>query len=144
MVELYLYSPYELYGLYRASVPVQGWPLPLSVMQWKFNLLSCIIRHKRFNTATCWQFTYTISDPDSPLPSDHSTGLPQVSSDIMKTNPKSHGKSDWPSVWIKGLIAVRVKLIACAETSCNLELVPKLHRNVLSPSYWLHIPPKYW
>ena len=28
-VELYLYSPYGLYGLYRASVPVQGWPLPL-------------------------------------------------------------------------------------------------------------------
>jgi len=29
-VELYLYSPYGLYGLYRASVPVQGWPLPYS------------------------------------------------------------------------------------------------------------------
>jgi hypothetical protein len=28
-VELYLYSPYELYGLYRASVPVQGCTLPL-------------------------------------------------------------------------------------------------------------------
>jgi hypothetical protein len=28
-VELYLYSPYGLYGLYRASVPVQGQPLPL-------------------------------------------------------------------------------------------------------------------
>jgi len=27
-VELYLYSPYGLYSLYRASVPVQGWPLP--------------------------------------------------------------------------------------------------------------------
>jgi hypothetical protein len=26
-VELYLYSPYGPYGLYRASVPVQGWPL---------------------------------------------------------------------------------------------------------------------
>ena len=26
-VELYLYSPYGLYGLYRASVLVQGWPL---------------------------------------------------------------------------------------------------------------------
>jgi hypothetical protein len=25
-VELYLYSPYGPYGLYRASVPVQGWP----------------------------------------------------------------------------------------------------------------------
>jgi hypothetical protein len=28
-VELYLYSPYGSYGLYRASVPVQGWPLLL-------------------------------------------------------------------------------------------------------------------
>jgi len=28
-VELYLYSPYGLYGLYRDSVPVQGWPLPV-------------------------------------------------------------------------------------------------------------------
>ena len=27
-VELYLYSPYGLYGLYRASVPVQGCTLP--------------------------------------------------------------------------------------------------------------------
>jgi len=28
-VELHLYSPYGLYGLYRASVPVQGCTLPL-------------------------------------------------------------------------------------------------------------------
>jgi len=28
-VELYLYSPYGPYGLNRASVPVQRWPLPL-------------------------------------------------------------------------------------------------------------------
>ena len=28
-VELYLYSPHGPYGLYRASVRVQGWPLPL-------------------------------------------------------------------------------------------------------------------
>jgi hypothetical protein len=28
-VELYLYAPYGLYGLYRASVPVQGCTLPL-------------------------------------------------------------------------------------------------------------------
>jgi len=27
-VELYLYSPYGPYGMYRASVPVQGWALP--------------------------------------------------------------------------------------------------------------------
>jgi hypothetical protein len=29
-VELYLYSPYRPYGLYRASVPVQGCTLPYS------------------------------------------------------------------------------------------------------------------
>jgi hypothetical protein len=29
-VDLYLYSPYGPYGLYRASVPVQGCTLPLS------------------------------------------------------------------------------------------------------------------
>jgi hypothetical protein len=28
-VELYLYSPYGPYALYRATVPVQRWPLPL-------------------------------------------------------------------------------------------------------------------
>ena len=28
-VELYLYSPYGPYSLHRASVPVQGWTLPL-------------------------------------------------------------------------------------------------------------------
>ena len=28
-VELYLYSPYGPYGLYRASVPVQGYTLPV-------------------------------------------------------------------------------------------------------------------
>jgi len=27
-VELYLYSPYGPYGLYRASVPVQGYTVP--------------------------------------------------------------------------------------------------------------------
>ena len=32
-VELYLYSPYGPYVLYRASVPVQGWPLPLLYMK---------------------------------------------------------------------------------------------------------------
>jgi len=30
-VELYLYSPYGPYGMYRASVPVQGCTLPLSL-----------------------------------------------------------------------------------------------------------------
>jgi len=31
-VELYLYSPYGPYGLYRASLSVQGWPLPLRIL----------------------------------------------------------------------------------------------------------------
>jgi hypothetical protein len=32
IVELYLYSPYGPYGLYRASVPVQGCTLPLPLV----------------------------------------------------------------------------------------------------------------
>jgi len=35
-VELYLYSPYGPYGLYRASVPVQGCTLPFT-----YNYLCC-------------------------------------------------------------------------------------------------------
>jgi len=35
-VELYLYSPYGPYGLYRASVPVQGCTLPLPT-SWSYN-----------------------------------------------------------------------------------------------------------
>jgi len=31
-VELYLYSPYGLYGLYRASVPVQGYTLHFTLL----------------------------------------------------------------------------------------------------------------
>ena len=31
-VELYLYSPYGPYGLYRASVPVQGCTLPFYLL----------------------------------------------------------------------------------------------------------------
>ena len=84
----------------------------------------------------CWTIAYTTSDPDFQLLIEQNTGLLQTCSDEMvKTNSKSRGKSDWPSVWFKGLIAVTVKLMACAETSCNLVLVPKLHRNVLSPSH---------
>jgi hypothetical protein len=37
-VELYLYFPYGPYGLYRALVPVQGWPLPLPYLCWKEKL----------------------------------------------------------------------------------------------------------
>jgi hypothetical protein len=32
-VQLCLYSPNGTYSLYRASVPVQGWPLPLHIRQ---------------------------------------------------------------------------------------------------------------
>jgi hypothetical protein len=33
IVELYFYFPYRPYGLYRASGPVQGWPLPLYILK---------------------------------------------------------------------------------------------------------------
>ena len=36
-VELNLYSPYGPYSLYRASVPVQGWPLSLFFLPFKTN-----------------------------------------------------------------------------------------------------------
>ena len=35
-VELYLYSAYEQYGVYRASVPVQGYTLPLPLPQYLY------------------------------------------------------------------------------------------------------------
>jgi len=35
-VELYLYYPYEPYGLYRASVPVQGCTLPFLYLFYTF------------------------------------------------------------------------------------------------------------
>ena len=44
-VELYLYSPYGPYGLYRASVPVQGCTLPYFVLQPDGNL-RCGLSHK--------------------------------------------------------------------------------------------------
>jgi hypothetical protein len=40
--ELYLYSPYGLYGLYRASVPVQGCTLPLPLYSCHFMLLQLV------------------------------------------------------------------------------------------------------
>ena len=43
-VELYLYS-YMPYGLYRASVPVQGWPLPFLIGRNRREIVeSCIMR----------------------------------------------------------------------------------------------------
>jgi len=38
-VELYVYSPYGPYGLYRASVPVQGCTLPLPFFSYIFRLI---------------------------------------------------------------------------------------------------------
>jgi hypothetical protein len=40
-VELYLYSPYEPYGLYRASVPVQGCTLPYLTLPDIAEMWSC-------------------------------------------------------------------------------------------------------
>ena len=53
-VELYLYSPYGPYGLYRVSVPVQGCTLPLMCRYKDDQFLyqnsqpypKCIIRHR--------------------------------------------------------------------------------------------------
>jgi len=39
-VELYLYSPYGPYGLYRASVPVQGCTLPLPLVMKEYSYTS--------------------------------------------------------------------------------------------------------
>jgi len=52
-VELYLYSPYRPYGLYRASVPVQGCTLP-------FILCQEMLRNLNVH--------YRIHDSSSPLP----------------------------------------------------------------------------
>ena len=38
-VELYLYSPYGPYGLYRASVPLKGYTLPLPLHVFRRNKL---------------------------------------------------------------------------------------------------------
>jgi len=59
-VELYLYSPYGPYGLYRASVPVQGWPLPLLffIQAWHAFIITHFKPH------------YSI------LPNIHTTGCP--------------------------------------------------------------------
>ena len=40
--ELYLYSSYGLYGLYRASVPVQGCTLPLPTLVLQTSLLTVL------------------------------------------------------------------------------------------------------
>ena len=62
-VELYLYSPFGPYGLYRASVPVQGCTLPLPYSRaipllplwavWPVQSLSACTR-VHFLVASCW------------------------------------------------------------------------------------------
>jgi hypothetical protein len=56
-VELYLYSPYGPYGLYRASVPLQGWPLPslLRIINMQFGLVLVTYHVTRLISAnTTW------------------------------------------------------------------------------------------
>jgi len=48
-VELYLYFPYRPYGLYRASVPVQGCTVLFiedSVGGWNYHLVQVAVRHR--------------------------------------------------------------------------------------------------
>ena len=45
-VELYVYFPYGPYGLYRASVPLQGCTLPLPLLYWTLSVVgfkTCLI-----------------------------------------------------------------------------------------------------
>jgi len=63
-VQLYLYSPYGPYSLYRASVPVQGCILPLpSTFKW-ISLYCGYVLH--FDDEI-WAFTVLPSKPASPL-----------------------------------------------------------------------------
>ena len=48
-VELYLYSPYGPYDLYRASVPVQEWPLPLPLPIGPPRIELCKQIHRKIN-----------------------------------------------------------------------------------------------
>ena len=50
-VELYLYSPYGPYGLYRASVPVQGCTLPFFFSQYNTS---------PFKRCTIFHFSHTV------------------------------------------------------------------------------------
>jgi hypothetical protein len=56
MVELHLYSHYGPYGLYRASAPVKGWPLPFFTSKWKTKCDTNTIRNNRYmlTKETCY------------------------------------------------------------------------------------------
>jgi len=59
---LYLYSPYEPYGLYRASVPVQRCTLPLPILLlplWTVRPMQCLSAC----TTVHFTFTYTSTPP---------------------------------------------------------------------------------
>jgi len=69
-VELYLYSPYGPYGLYRVSVPVKRWPLPLPLfvlfismhifwMRYLIALkrLTLYIKHNKYYLYSCSSMT---------------------------------------------------------------------------------------
>ena len=46
-IELYLYSPYGPYSLYRASVPVQGCNLPLSPVLFSHRIASVVSHYRQ-------------------------------------------------------------------------------------------------
>jgi hypothetical protein len=57
-VELYLYSLYGPYGLYRVSVPVQGWPLPLPLY---VCVLGCIMEMRMVMTIMMMMMMMTVT-----------------------------------------------------------------------------------
>jgi hypothetical protein len=60
-VKLYLYSPYGPYGLYRASVPVQGCTLPLPYSRAIPLLLLWVVRPvQSLSACTRVHFTFTL------------------------------------------------------------------------------------
>jgi hypothetical protein len=54
-VELYLYSPYGPYGVYRASVPVQGYNLPFFP---PFLLGNCVVYEPKSKNIGARQVTF--------------------------------------------------------------------------------------
>jgi len=69
-VELYLYSPYGPYGLYRASVPVQGCTLPLPYSRampllplWTVRPVQSLSACTRVHFAFTLQYSYTSTPP---------------------------------------------------------------------------------
>jgi hypothetical protein len=63
-VELYLYSPYGPYGLYRASVPVQGCTLPFTFFMKQRNVPT-------FSRNVCYKIFSSAIYISSPRPNVH-------------------------------------------------------------------------